>query len=94
MSTSPIVAPRTPLRSILTFSAGELPLNAIGIAMAIYVQPYFAQDLGIGLIPIAAAFFTVRMLDLGVDPVLAVLMDATRTPLGRYRAWMVLGRPS
>jgi Na+/melibiose symporter-like transporter len=30
---------------------------------------------------------------MGVDPVLAVVMDRTRTPIGRYRAWMLAGAP-
>jgi Na+/melibiose symporter-like transporter len=86
-------ARRISLPTILMFAAGSLPLSGLGTAMSIYVQPYFAQDLGVGLIPIALAFFWVRILDMGVDPVLAVIMDRTRTPLGRYRAWMLAGAP-
>ena len=79
--------------TILAFAAGSLPLTGLGTAMSISVQPYFAQDLGLGLIAIASAFFWVRMLDLGVDVGLAIIMDRTRTPLGRYRVWMLLGAP-
>ena len=75
------------------FAAGALPLSGIGTAMSIYVQPYFAQDLGVGLIPIAVALFWIRIIDMGVDPVLAIVMDRTRTPIGRYRAWMLAGAP-
>jgi len=75
------------------FAAGSLPLAGMGTAISISVQPYFAQDLGVGLIPLALALFWVRMLDLGVDPVLAVIMDRTKTPVGRYRAWMLAGAP-
>jgi GPH family glycoside/pentoside/hexuronide:cation symporter len=78
---------------ILAFAAGGLPLTGLGTAMAISVQPYLAQDLGVGLVPIALAFFWVRILDLGVDPLLAVAMDRTRTVLGRYRPWMLVGAP-
>ncbi|HEY1752802.1 MAG TPA: MFS transporter [Caulobacteraceae bacterium] len=81
------------LPTILAFATGSLPLAGLGLAMGIALQPYFAQDLGVGLIPLALAFFWVRILDLGVDPVLAVLMDRTRTPLGRYRVWMLAGAP-
>jgi len=86
-------APRTSLLTIFAFGAGSLPLAALNIAMAISVQPYFAQTLGVSLITIASAFFTVRMLDLGVDVGLAILMDRTKTPIGRYRGWTVLGAP-
>jgi GPH family glycoside/pentoside/hexuronide:cation symporter len=78
---------------MLAFGAGEPPMNALGTAMAISVQPYFASGLGVDLITIAAAFGLVRLIDMPVDPVLAVFMDATRTPIGRYRAWMLAGTP-
>jgi glycoside/pentoside/hexuronide:cation symporter, GPH family len=86
-------AARTPLSTILVFAAGGLPLSAVGIAMQIYVQPYFTRDLGVGLVTMAFAFTMVRFLDMGVDPVLAVFMDRTKTPLGRYRLWLVAGAP-
>jgi Na+/melibiose symporter-like transporter len=84
---------RTPLSTILAFGAGSLPLSALGIAMAISVQPYFAQNLGVSLVDIALAFTWVRFLDMGVDFALAILMDRTRTPIGRYRVWMIAGAP-
>ena len=93
MSQPAQAAPRLSLKTILAFAAGSLPLAGLGTAMSISVQPYLAQDLGVGLIPIALAFFWTRMIDMGVDPVLAVMMDRTRTPLGRYRAWMLAGVP-
>lgn len=93
MTTTAADTRRIPLRTIVMFAAGALPLSGIGTAMSIYVQPYFAQDLGVGLVPIALAFFWVRIIDMGVDPVLAVVMDRTQTPLGRYRAWMLAGAP-
>ncbi len=92
--TSPAeIAPKTPLRTIFAFAAGSLPLSALGIAMAISVQPYFAANLGVGLVTIAAAFFIVRMVDLGVDVALAIFMDRTTTLIGRYRPWMIAGAP-
>lgn len=93
MSSNAQAAPRMSLRTILGFAAGSLPLSAVGTAMGISVQPYYAQDLGLGLIPLAIAFFIVRIVDSFVDPALAVAMDSTRTPIGRYRPWMLVGMP-
>src|SRR5690348_7178835 len=61
--------------------------------MQIYVQPYMAKNLGLQLAVIGAAFGIVRLLDLGVDPLLALVMDRTKTPFGRYRLWMFAGMP-
>jgi len=78
---------------MLVFSTTNLPLGALGLAMAIYVQPHIAQDLGVGLVAIGTAFFSVRMIDTFVDVFLAAAIDRTRSPLGRYRLWMIIGCP-
>jgi GPH family glycoside/pentoside/hexuronide:cation symporter len=93
LSQSAEAAPRTSLLAMFNFSLGSLPLAALGAAMAIYVQPYFAQGLGASLVTIALAFGIVRIVDLGVDPLLAILMDRTKTRFGRYRVWQVAGIP-
>ena len=93
MSNTGQASRRIPLATILMFAAGSLPLSGLGTAMSISVQPYFAQDLGVGLVPLALAFFWVRIIDMGVDVLLATGMDRTRTPIGRYRAWMLAGAP-
>ena len=40
---------------------------------------------------VGLAFFIVRMLDICIDPLVAIAMDRTRTPIGRYRPWLILG---
>jgi Na+/melibiose symporter-like transporter len=84
---------RLSLGTVINFAAGALPLSALGTAMQIYVQPYMAKNLGLQLATIGAAFGIVRLLDMGVDPLLAMIMDRTRTPIGRYRVWMFAGLP-
>ena len=78
---------------MLIFSTSAMPLAALGIAMPIYVQPYFAQNLGVGLVVLGAAFGVVRLIDVFLDMFLALAMDRTRTPIGRYRNWLILGAP-
>jgi Na+/melibiose symporter-like transporter len=78
---------------MLIFSSVGMPLGAVGIAMQIYVQPYFAQDLGVGLVALGAAFGIVRLIDVFIDMLLALAMDRTRTRIGRYRNWVILGGP-
>ena len=93
MSTAAQPSQRLSIGNIFSFAAGALPLAALGTSMQIFVQPYMAKNLGLSLVTIGAAFFIVRMLDLFVDPLLAMLMDRTRTPFGRYRVWMFAGLP-
>ncbi|HLI68098.1 MAG TPA: MFS transporter [Caulobacteraceae bacterium] len=89
----PAATGRLKLSTILTFSLATIPTSALGIALGIYLPRYFAGHLGVGLGVVGAAFFAVRMIDIPVDPVLGVLMDRTRTRIGRYRVWFLTGAP-
>jgi GPH family glycoside/pentoside/hexuronide:cation symporter len=99
METSPLTdasgpgAPRLSLSTILPFSTVALPLGAIAVAVAVYLPAYFASHLGVSLTVIGGAWGLVRLLDIGVDPILGLVMDRTKTPFGRYRLWMILGAP-
>ena len=79
--------------TMLTFTVANLPMVAQGIALLIFLPRYFASHLHVSLVVIGAAFAVVRLIDIGVDPLLGVLMDRTRTPLGRYRVWLLAGAP-
>ncbi|MDB5479188.1 MAG: major facilitator superfamily 1 [Caulobacteraceae bacterium] len=81
------------LPRVLTFSLANLPIGAINIAVFVYLPPYFAGHLGVGMALVGAAWGFVRMIDIPIDVILAVLMDRTRTSLGRYRVWMIAGAP-
>ncbi|MFI4974644.1 MAG: MFS transporter [Caulobacterales bacterium] len=84
---------RLPWRILLSYSAPQLPLGMLGVAASVYLLPYLASHLGVALAALGGIFFIVRMIDVGVDPVLGQLMDRTRTPFGRYRVWTLVGAP-
>ncbi len=84
---------RLPLLSILTFSIATFPVSALGVALFVYLPPYLAGHLRVPLATIGLVWATVRLVDLFVDPLLGHAMDRTRTPFGRYRAWLVGGVP-
>ena len=81
------------LPAILVYSLGGLPTSALGIAILVYLSPYIASHLGVGLAAVGGAFAIVRFVDWVVDPLLGMIMDRTRTPIGRYRFWQILGVP-
>ena len=81
------------LAGILTFSLANLPIAAISIAVFVYLPPYFAGHLGVGMGLVGAAWGFVRLIDIPVDVTLALAMDRTRTAFGRYRVWMIAGAP-
>jgi Na+/melibiose symporter-like transporter len=84
---------RLPLANILSFSAAALPLSALSIAVLVYLPPYFAGHLAVPAALIGTVWMAIRLIDIPVDVGLALAIDATRTPIGRYRFWMILGVP-
>ena len=77
----------------MAFAATSLPISAVGLAMAVYLPRHFASHLGLDLAVVGTAFFIVRMIDIPIDGLLGWGMDKTRTPIGRYRVWTLLGAP-
>ena len=84
---------RLSLGAILAFAAANFPFGALGIAVAVYLPPYFAGHLGVSLAVVGGAWATVRLLDMIVDPILGLVMDRTTTRFGRYRLWTLIGAP-
>lgn len=84
---------RLTLRASTLFAAAGVPMSALGFALLIYLPPHLSRDLGVPLAVVGASWALVRVLDVMVDPILGLFMDRTRTPIGRYRPWMLLGAP-
>lgn len=77
----------------LTFAIAGVPVTAVDVALLIYLPPHLSGRLGVPLTVVGLCWAVVRLLDIVVDPILGVAMDATRSRFGRYRLWMVLGAP-
>jgi Na+/melibiose symporter-like transporter len=80
-------------RTLALFAAPCLGLAGIGLPLTVYLPNFYADQLGMDLGAVGAVFMAVRLLDIGVDPVLGVLMDRTRTRVGRFRPWLAAGTP-
>ena len=68
-------------------------MAALGVAVFVYLPPYFAGHLAVPMAVVGGVWMGVRLFDIPVDVGLAMLMDRTHTPVGRYRFWLMLGAP-
>lgn len=84
---------RLSLGRILVFALAGLPVGAMAAGLLIYVPPYLATQLGVSLGVVSTVWLVVRLIDIGIDPALGMLMDRTHTRIGRYRPWMLVGAP-
>jgi Na+/melibiose symporter-like transporter len=80
------------LGGVLAFACCYMPFAALQLSVAVQLPPFFASQLGLGLAA-GAAFGVVRLIDIPVDPALGLFIDKTKTPIGRYRPWMIAGAP-
>ena len=84
---------RLPLPVVMAFSSTALPIAAIGLVMAVYLPRFVAGQIGLSLAAVGGAFTIVRLIDMAIDPLLGMAMDRTRTRIGRYRPWLLIGGP-
>ena len=69
-----------------------MPLGLIVIVFSVFL-PRFYVSLGLSFAAVGAALLIVRLLDVALDLIVGLAMDQTRTPLGRYRPWLLAGAP-
>ncbi|WP_274603641.1 MFS transporter [Polymorphobacter multimanifer] len=73
---------------MLAFSAPCLPLAAVGLPVVVHLPPYYAGSLGLDIGVVGLIFFIVRIIDVPLDPILGVLIDRSKSRLGRFRPWL------
>lgn len=81
------------MRDLALFALPCLGLAGIGLPLQVYLPPYYSVDLGLNLSAVGVAFMVVRLFDIGIDPMLGILMDRTRLPFGRFKTWLSAGVP-
>ena len=81
-----------PLPGVLAFGTVGIPLAGMLLIFGLWTPRFYVTQ-GLPLAVVGLAVLAVRGLDILLDPFVALAMDRTRTPIGRYRPWMILGVP-
>lgn len=90
---SPVDAGRLPAWRLAAFASLGIPLAAAGLPLAVYLPPFYAQELGLGLALVGAVFMGSRMWDAVNDPLIGLLSDRSRSRFGRRKPWIAAGAP-
>ena len=77
----------------LSFTALNFPTSAAGMPMFIFILPFYADDLGLGLSIVGIIFFLGRFTDILTDPVMGVLIDKFPSKWGKHKLWVFLSAP-
>ena len=77
----------------ISFAALNLPTSAAGMPMFIFILPFYADDMGLGLSLVGIIFFCGRFTDILTDPVMGVLIDRFPSKWGKHKLWIFLSAP-
>ena len=77
----------------LSYTALNLPTSAAGMPIFIFILPFYADDLGLGLSLVGIIFFLGRFTDILTDPVMGVLIDKFPSKWGKHKHWVFISTP-
>ncbi len=75
------------------FALPALPAAAMNFPLSAYLPPFYASATGLSLGTVGLIFMLARFWDILIDPAMGALSDATRTPHGRRRPWLLASLP-
>jgi len=78
---------------LAAFVAPEAPLAAFLMVVVVFIPPFYAGSMGLGLSAVGLIFGITKLWDVFTDPAFGVLSDRLRTRWGRRRPWLVLSAP-
>lgn len=84
---------RLPMPRVLAFASLSLPIAGVGLPVAVYIAPLYAEDIGLGLGLTGFLFMIMRLWDMITDPIMGFMIDRFKSPLGRVKHWIVLSVP-
>ena len=84
---------RLPNSTLFAYGVSDLPVMFASMPMMLYLNNFYASDIGIPLMQLANLLLIARVFDLITDPLVGYLSDHTRTRWGRRKPWMVASLP-
>lgn len=74
---------------VLALSSLAFPLSGIGLPVAVYLSPFYANEVGLGVALTGILFMLLRLLDVAIDPVIGFAVDKYTSGFGRARPWII-----
>jgi Na+/melibiose symporter-like transporter len=79
---------------ILTAYAGlAVPLAALGLPLVVYLPPFYAGPVGLGVGTVGIIFMIARFWDIFTDPIMGMIVDRYPSRWGKRKHWIAIGVP-
>lgn len=78
---------------VFKYSFGGLGSNLAFILTMSYLTFFYTDIFGIDSMVVAGLMLVARLIDAFTDPLMGMIGDHTRSKLGRYRPWIIIGAP-
>ncbi len=75
----------------IAYAAPAFALAVVGIPVYVYIPKFYTDVVGVHISALGAILLVVRIFDAFTDPVIGLISDRTRTPLGRRRPFIAIG---
>lgn len=82
---------RLPLKDMVTFSLGTFGKDAGNSLIMLYYMFFLTQVMGLNAAIVGGVFSFSRLLSAFSAPLIGTLIDNTRTRIGKYRPWILIG---
>lgn len=80
-------------RTLAAFASPAVPIAGVGLPLVVYLPPFYAEQMGLGLAVVGTIFMVTRLGDVIADPLAGLLSDRWRTRWGRRRHLLVVSVP-
>lgn len=78
---------------LAAFVSPEAPLAAFLMMVVVFIPPFYAGSMGLGLSVVGLIFGLTKLWDVVTDPAFGVLSDRLQTRWGKRRPWLVVALP-
>jgi len=79
--------------NLALFVSLEIPMAAFLAPLVVYIPPFYAGEMGLGLATVGLVFGLTKLWDIVTDPIAGSVTDRYGPRLGRRRFWMLISLP-
>ena len=78
---------------LIAYGGLAIPLAALGLPLAVYIPPFYAGPIGLGVGTVGIIFMIARFWDIFTDPIMGMIVDRYPSRWGKRKHWIAIGVP-